>query len=338
MDPFQIATAVRKGAGLFSLLDRGTLEVRGSDRVRWLNGIVSSDVRGLDVPEHLRCCRALLLDARGIIQADLHVLGLGQVFWLDVDRRRLPVVVEHLQKHIIADDVEIEDVSEGCTRWSVEGPQALHVLEGLMKPPLELAPGNVRCVELAGVELVLAGYGGIGEPGVQLFIPVQDRDAVVCALRARSGKQGLVEADAASREILRIEAGEPELFAELLPDVLPPEARLERLVCTTKGCYIGQEIMARLASRGHVNHLLIQLRFEPPSGQLPAAGAPIVCEEPEREEIGQLTSVVSSPTQGDLALGYVRRSFAQAGSQVRVNGRRARIVELPLSPPHPAAS
>jgi len=337
MDTPQIAAAVRKSAGLFSLPSRGTLEVRGSDRLRWLNGIVSNDVRGLDAPENPRCCQALLLDTRGIIQADLHVLGLGQMFWLDVDRRRLPAVMEHLQKYLIADDVEIEDISERFVRWSVEGPKALHVLQGLTKPPLELREGQVRRSELAGIEIVFAGYGGIGEPAAQLFVPARAAASAVRALADRSGPGDLVEANAASREILRVEAGEPDLFAELLPDVLPPEAHLQRVVCTTKGCYIGQEIMARLASRGHVNHVLIQLRFEPPSGSLPAAGASIVCGEPEREEIGQLTSAATSPAHGDLALGYVRRSFAQTGTQVTVEGRKARIIRLPR-PPRPSAS
>jgi folate-binding protein YgfZ len=132
--------------------------------------------------------------------------------------------------------------------------------------------------------------------------------------------------------VLRIEAGRPRLGAELSQAVLPPEARLEGSISYTKGCYIGQEIVARLRSRGHVNHLLVGLRVEGPA--LPARGASIRAGD---APIGEVTSAARSPHAGVIALGFVRVGHDAPGTVLAVDGARAQVAALPFVVPSRAA-
>jgi folate-binding protein YgfZ len=148
------------------------------------------------------------------------------------------------------------------------------------------------------------------------------------ALAEAGRSSGLVVAGDEVLEVLRIEAGIPRLGAELDEEVLPAEAHLnERAISFDKGCYTGQEIVARIDSRGQVQHLLVGLRFE--DDALPEPGAAL---EAEGRRIGEVTSVCRSADHGSIGLGFVRRSHAAEGSEVRVgSGRRARVAELPFA-------
>ena len=137
----------------------------------------------------------------------------------------------------------------------------------------------------------------------------------------------MVDASAGALEIVRIEAGIPRLGSELGDDVFPDEARLERAISTTKGCYTGQEIVARLRSRGQVNHLLVGLRF---SGDvLPEPDAELLFES---RPTGEVTSSCTSALAGDIGLGYVRRAHAEPGTELVVCSAPALVVALPIVP------
>jgi len=125
-------------------------------------------------------------------------------------------------------------------------------------------------------------------------------------------------------EILRIESGTPRQGFELSEDVLPAEARLDAAISATKGCYVGQEIVARLRSRGQVNHLLVGLRFE---GRLPERGARLSAGG---KRTGEITSVAWSPQSGPIGLGFVRREHSEPGTEVDVDGQRAIVTALPF--------
>jgi folate-binding protein YgfZ len=135
-------------------------------------------------------------------------------------------------------------------------------------------------------------------------------------------------------EVLRIEAGRPRAGAEIGPDTLPAELRLvERAVSFTKGCYTGQEIVARMASRGRVGHLLVGIRFD--GDALPAANTPIRIGE---AKVGEITSVARSPLAGAIGLGIVRKGFDAPGTLVDAGGCAGRVVELPFVSAVAAAS
>jgi folate-binding protein YgfZ len=331
----EAALQVRAGAGLFDFPGRGVLAVRGADRTRWLNGMISNDVARLAPGPESSGCYAVLLTPKGRIVADLHVLLRPEELWLEFPQSEIPTVRERLAKLIIADDVELSDRSGEIGRLGIEGPKTLCLVGELLSPEHKAAASALSrdaCAEvrIAGVEVVLSAFGFTGEPALQLFIPgaAGARKAVRDALLAAGAPHGLLVLDDPVLEILRVEAGIPRLHAELSEDILPPEARLERALSYTKGCYTGQEIIARLRSRGQVAHLLVGIAASP--GTALRRGDPVSFSG---EVVGELTSAVLSPRAGPIGLAFLRRSFAAPGTLVAVGAGEARVVALPFVSP-----
>lgn len=182
--------------------------------------------------------------------------------------------------------------------------------------------------------MLIGAFGFSGEAGYQIRMAPEDRAAVEAALDAAAVDDApIVRGDAETLDVMRIEAGLPALGRELDEEVLPPEARLERAISTTKGCYVGQEIVARLRARGQVNHLLVGLALEVDA--LPVEGTVLTADG---RPTGEITSRAESPALGPIALGYVRREHAEPGTTVDFDAGRARVVELPFVRPAPAAA
>jgi folate-binding protein YgfZ len=310
--------ALRADAGLFRLPERGVLEVGGADRVRWLDGMISADVKSLASGGG---AHGLLLTRQGRIVADLHVLAREDAFWLELVSDAVPVVREQLARFVIADDVTLADRRAELARLAVEGPRAEERLAAAGAEVAGLAPHAWREVALGGAGVVVAAYGLSGLPGYQLFAPAHAGEAVEQALVA----SGVLAASSDTLECLRIANGVPRLGRELDESVLPAEARLEAAISTTKGCYTGQEVVTRMRSRGRVGHRLVGLFFE--GDALPEPGAGIAGAT---GAIGQVTSSVRSPELGAIGLGFVRAEAALPGARVRVAGAPARLAELPL--------
>ena len=320
-----IVKGTRTYAGLFETSDRGLLEVRGTDRVRWLDGMISNDVEALEERGSGAGCYATLLTNRGAIIADLHVGLLDEAFFLESRASEIGRVRETLDRFIIADDVTLVDRTADFSVLGLEGPASERllaaVLEGGSPPSLEQ-----WCVGTIGDHPVLvAAFGFSGERAFQLRCAPDAKSALVSALDAAADEGALVHGNAEALEVLRVEAGIPALGAELDEEVLPPEARLDHAISTSKGCYVGQEIVARLRARGQVNQLLVGLA-------LPAESAAVVGAELSAggREIGEITSLVESPSEGKIALGYVRREHAEPGTEVELAEGRARVVALPF--------
>jgi folate-binding protein YgfZ len=292
------AEAVRRGAGLFPLADRGVIEVMGADRTRWLDGMLTNQVTGLAAASG---CPALLLTRQGRIIAFLHVLVFADRFWLETARDAMAPAIAALKKLVIADDVTLLDASPRLARLALEGPAADRVLAAAGGQPVALEPDHFAELELGGAAAVAAGFGFTGERAFQLLAPAESAEPVAAALRAAGAELGLVQGDAELLELLRIEAGTPRFGAEIDESVLPDEARLGHAVSATKGCYIGQEVVARVRSRERLNHLLVGLAL--PGGALPEPGAEL---RVEGRGVGEVTSAVVSPRLGPIALGYLR--------------------------------
>jgi folate-binding protein YgfZ len=316
--------ATRRSAGLFALEDRGLLLVQGGDRVRWLDGMVSNHVAGLAAGPERSGCYATLLTRQGRIVTDLRVLLRPDALWLELDRAALEPARAALQRFIIADDVVLHDASEDFGRLGLEGPAAPSLLETALGAALALAPDACAEVELAGQPVLVAAFGWSGLPARQLFTPPAAREAVAARLREAAGPDALVDAGPEALEILRIEAGVPRYGAELDEEVLPAEAGLEHAISRTKGCYTGQEIVARLASQGRVKHRLVGFACEAPP---PPPGAAV---EADGRRVGEVTSSCLSPDHGAISLGYARVPHDAAGTRVVIAGRDARVVSLPF--------
>jgi tRNA-modifying protein YgfZ len=302
---------LREEVGFLDRSARAKVRVAGLDAAEYLNGQLTND---LDRVEEEQGCYAALLDRKGHIQADMRVLRLssGEI-WLDLEPGPAPAVLKHLQTYSIGHEVEIEDASERWAIVSLIGPRAAEVsaFEGL-------APEHAqRSRDWEGVETL----GVATDLGFDLIA----RSDQLAGLRTLIEAAGAVEVSEAAAEIVRVESGRPRFGAEMGPDTMPAEAGIvERAVDFEKGCYIGQEPVARLHYRGKPNRHLRGLRLSAPvqAGDALALGD---------RELGSIGTACVSPALGPIALAVVRRE-AGPGDRVAVGaaGTTAEVTELPF--------
>ncbi len=315
--------ALRSAAGWIELRDRGLIRVRGTDRARFLDGQLTNAVASLEAPAGRY---AFLLTPQGRIVADVHVIVRREEIWLETAAVSVAAAMARLDRYLVADDVRLDDATQVWARFALEGPAARHILKIALGVSLDLGPDGVFESDVDPPYLV-AAYGWSGGPGYQCFVPTETAAAFAAQVRAAGTSEGLVDLDRATLEVARVEAGIPSSPGELDEGVLPAETGLlERAVSFTKGCYTGQEVVARMASRGRVAHRLVGVRFE---GTLPGSGAKLLSGE---RPVGDISSAVVSPAYGPIGLAYVRVAHAEPGTELRVagGGLLARIVELPF--------
>ena len=302
--------ALREEVGWVDRAARGKLLVTGPEAADYLQGQLTNDVEALEPGDG---CYAALLDRKGHMQADMRVLRLssGEI-WLDTEPEAVVAVLRHLSTYSIGRDVRIEDVSEAWAITSLIGPAAA---EAAGVGPLQ-AEHSHREVEVAGA----AARAVATDLGMDLICDAAD----VGAIRAAVGKAGAVEVSEAAAEIIRVESGRPRFGSEMTSRIIPQEAGIaERAVSFTKGCYIGQETVARLHYKGKPNRHLRGLRLDAPA----RAGDPIRLGE---REVGAVGTAVLSPALGPIALAIVRRE-AEPGARVEVgDDGRGEVVELPF--------
>ncbi len=319
------AIATRRAAGLFALPERAIVEVAGGDRVRWLDGMLSNDVTGLAAGPERSGCRALALTRKGQILADIRVWLRPAALWLETDAAAIPGLLEHLGKLVVADDVRLACVGPALELLALEGPESRAVLERAAGAEVALAPGAIAELEIAQASVVVAAYGETGEAGFRLAAPAGAVQSVGRALAVAGRSRGLVIGSGQAFEILRIEAGTPRFGHEICRDVLPAELRLEVAIAFDKGCYTGQEIVARVESRGQLRRRLVGLRLRGESA--PASGTPI---QSGALAVGELTSACVSPHCGAIGLGFVRIPHDAPGSELLVGGQSATVAALPF--------
>jgi folate-binding protein YgfZ len=301
---------LREGAGLVDRSDRGKLISVGAETAEYLQGQLTNDVEALEPGEGQY---SALLDRKGRMQGDLRLLRLEtDRFWIDTEFVALAAVARHLEMYKIGRDVEIADAGEAWAILSVLGPATESVLGAPLGP--EHSHGLLA---IGGVEVRAVAT----DAGADLIIPAGEAAAV----RETLAESGVPEAGIEAAEILRVEAGRPRFGAEMGTETIPQEAGInERAVSFTKGCYIGQETVARLHYKGKPNRHLRGLRLSAPAGR----GDAIRLGE---RELGRVGTAVLSPAHGPIALAVVRRE-AEPGSKVEVGdaGVTAEVVEVPF--------
>jgi tRNA-modifying protein YgfZ len=302
--------ALREEAGQLRR-ERAAVIVRGADAAEYLQGQLTNDIEGLE-PES--GCYAALLDRKGHLQADMRVLRLGSgEIWIDLEPAPGPAVLKHLRTYSIGRDVEVEDVGEGWAVTSVIGPRAEQAtgFEGL-------APEHAQALrEWDGVAVLAVAT----DQGLDLLTPAEDAPTLSRLLEAA----GVAEVTEAAAEILRVESGRPRFGLDMGSESMPAEASITgRAVDFEKGCYIGQEPVARLHYRGRPNRTLRGLRLSAPAEH----GEPLLLGE---REVGAIGTACISPALGPIALAIVRREAAD-GDRVAVgeSGTTAEVVELPF--------
>jgi folate-binding protein YgfZ len=288
--------------------------------------MLTNDVTRLAPGPERSGCRALALTRKGGVLADLRVWLRPASLWLETDAAAIPGLLEHLGKLVVADDVRLASVGAELALFALEGPLARRILAAAAGSAPALAAQAVAEIEIAGAACVAAAYGETGETAFRLAVRTAAAARVAAALAERGRAQGLVAGSAGAFEILRIEAGTPRFGAELGSDVLPAEAGLEAAIAFDKGCYTGQEIVARVASRAQLRRRLVGLRLAGESP--PVRGAPI---EKDALRVGEITSGCFSPLFGAIGLGFVRIPHGEPGSELRVGSRPASAAALPFA-------
>lgn len=313
---------LREEAGLVDRSARGKLLVSGAEAAEYLQGQLTNDVEGVARGEG---CYAALLDRKGRMQADMRVLRFDpERIWLDTEPEGLDRVVRHLGMYRVGRDVELSDLSEEWAILSVLGPAAAARL-GQVQATAGQAAERLAGEEHTHLELELSGEQAhvvaAWPTGVDLLLP----SAAAGSLRAQLAAAGVPEVSEEAAEVLRVEGGRPRFGREMTNETIPQEAGInERAVSFTKGCYIGQETVARLHYKGKPNRSLRGLRLDAPVEE----GEPV--RHPERE-VGRIGTSVLSPARGPLALAVLRRE-AEPGTRVEVGESRvgAEVCEVPF--------
>jgi folate-binding protein YgfZ len=304
--------AVTESVGLLDNSQRGKLALTGTDAKSFLQGQVTNDIEALTPGTG---CYAAFLTPKGKMLGDLRVLDADDELLLDTERAALQALFNTIRRSLIGYDAELHKRTLECGLLSLVGPGAASAagVEELSSAPVHTHVARV--VEGVPARAVRA------ELGVDLLCD----SAAIDELRTRLEAAGAAAVSVDAVETLRVEHGIPRYGADLDEGVIPQEAGLnERAVSFTKGCYVGQETVARLHYRGKPNRHLRGLKLAAPA----RAGEPLRLGE---REVGRLTSVVASPRLGPIALGFVRREV-ELGSTVAVgDATTAEVVELPFA-------
>jgi folate-binding protein YgfZ len=310
--------ALTERAVVGTIAPRSAVAVRGKDRVSYLHGLLTNDIRALTPGTG---CYAAWLTPQGRMLTDMHVFELDDTILLDVPAELAPATLQRLDQYLFSEDVQLSDLSRIFTSVWIHGPKAAAIVEQNL--PAAPAPGswteyrNAR-VEFRGSPALLVRVSQLGVPGFGVYVdPRRDMD-----IRAALEASGACHADPGMLEAARIEAGYPLFGVDMTEETIPLEAGIEdRAISFTKGCYVGQEVIVRVTQRGHgrVARKLVGLRID---GDVPSRGAKIFSSD---REIGRVTSAGSSPRLGSIALGYVHRDFVSPGTRTEVELSSGRI-------------
>jgi folate-binding protein YgfZ len=333
--------AIRKSAALMDEPQRGTLTITGADRLEFLNRMVTQELKGMATGD----VRATFwLSRKGRIDADLRLIELGDRMLAAVDIHAVARALEGLSSYVITEDVTIADSSAGSHHLALHGPAGATVLAGLDAAGVP-EPGRAVTMTIAGASVVCYRDDTAGVPGYELIVPAERAEAVYMAFLALAhshaedpprsgGVPKLRPVGWHAYNIARIEAGTPLYNIDFGPDSLPAESGvLHQRVSFKKGCYLGQEIVARMESRGHSKRTLVRLMCDVPSGGAPldlpqpVSGSRVFMENSD-EPVGEVTSSTPSPQHSlaSLCLAALKPAAAVPGTRVMVEAESARVL------------
>ncbi|MGA9392904.1 MAG: glycine cleavage T C-terminal barrel domain-containing protein [Candidatus Sulfotelmatobacter sp.] len=324
-NPQEEFEALEKGCGVYDLGYRARISLKGSDRVRWMNGMVTNNIRDLALGQGVY---AFLLNPQGRILGDMLVFNSGETLTVETDRSQVEKILATFDHYIIMDDVEVTDVSENWTAVGVAGPKSRDILRaaGIDMPemqPLQVITARCNCACDCVECQVLRGEDARRE-SYEIWLAPKDVyktwEALIAAGAMAAGSEAL--------EIQRIVAGIPLYGVDIRERDLPQETEQMRALNFNKGCYVGQEIVERIRSRGNVHRKLTGFVVEGLAEI--AKDAKVVFGD---KEVGEITSsaVLKMPSgECTVALGYIRREVGAPGREVTIAGAKAVVAQLPL--------
>jgi folate-binding protein YgfZ len=322
--------ALLQNVGLSHLHNIGWIRVTGEDRVRWLNGMVTNSIQDLRPGQGTY---NFFLSVQGRIQGDATIFANREDLLIETSSDQLAGLITLLDRFIIMDDVELADISNTRFGLQVAGPKAAALLQRIGFAIDDLDTLSTRTILWNNAEVaVIHAYGPLA-PRYELWAD----NATTTSLSNDLQAAGAVICEDESLEWLRILEGTPRIGTDIRDRELPQETNQARALHFAKGCYLGQEIVERIRSRGNVHRTFSGFRLE---GDLPPIGAPL---EADGKQVGELTSVAAIPLPAEthpvhLGLGYIRREALDRGLPINYPGGVARPVLLPFSPPAASAT
>ncbi|MBX7168400.1 MAG: hypothetical protein K1X74_18840 [Pirellulales bacterium] len=318
-DPAGEAEALSDGLAIANLSSRTRVALRGNDRATFLHNLCTNEIRRRAAGEG---CEAFLTDAHGRVLGHVFVYVGEEAILLDTVPDQGATIVAHLDRYLIRERVELNDRTEDWGELLLAGPEAEN---GLQRQGVELpaTPLSCRATALAGREVWVCRTAWVRSPAFSLIAPRENLEVIGPHLVGAGAKPvGL-----AAIEAERIAAGSPWYGVDITAKTLPQEvARDDRTISFTKGCYIGQETVARLDALGHVNKTLCGVVFD--SREPPAPGTTLTLAG---QEVGQVTSAAYLPRlERAVGLGFVRREAHAPGTVLECGTVAARVAQLPL--------
>jgi folate-binding protein YgfZ len=294
--------ALMNGAALLDLSNRGRIRVTGEDRARLLHAMTTNHVQQMKPGDGIY---AFFLNAQGRILADAYILCFIDHFLLDTAPETRRTVFEHLDRYIIADDVTLEDITDQTFSFGLEGPKAIEVAAqcGLSAPHHRFS--HVRLIDFD-----VAAISSTGSHGIRIYGSLQRKEEAIVMIEGASA----IAASPEDAERARIENFVPKFGCEITEHTLPQETQQTHALHFQKGCYLGQEIVERIRSRGHVNRLLMGFRLQ--SETPPPPGTKLLLEG---KPAGEVTSSATSKG-GAFGLAYVRVPGARSGAMAEIDG------------------
>ena len=314
--------ALRKACGVYDLGFRAKISLTGGDRVRWLNGMVTNNIRDLAAGSGVY---AFLLNPQGHILGDLYAYNRGESITIDTEAGQSDKILATFDHYIIMDDVEVTNLSGQFTALGVAGPKAREVLAGAGFAVPEMQLLQVQSMMWQGSECTLMRGEDADRLSYEIWlVPAAVKqlwDALLAAGATPAGYQAL--------ESHRIVSGIPRYGVDIRERDLPQETEQVRALNFNKGCYVGQEIVERIRSRGAVHRKFTG--FVADGGQPIATGTKVVAGEKEVGEITSATTLRFAGRDKTVALGYIRREVGVPGRAVMVGAAKATVVQLPVA-------
>jgi aminomethyltransferase len=319
--------ALLQAAGVAHLEQMGWIRVTGDDRVRWLNGMVTNAVQQLNEGEG---AYSFFLNAQGRIQGDATIFAEPEAILVETASSGIPGLNTFLEHFIIMDDVELADISDTRSGLQLIGPQAPSLLAQIGLNVENLEPLTTRTISQNAADITIIHAYSPLVPKFELWANPETTQKLAAALQSK----GAPLCEAQSLESLRILEGTSLYGTDIRDRELPQETGQTRALHFSKGCYLGQEIVERIRSRGNVHRTFTGFLLQ---GNLPASGTPL---EAGGKPVGELTSIAAIPLPTSdtvqLALGYVRREALDRGTPIHYAGGVAVPVSLPLAAAAPS--
>jgi tRNA-modifying protein YgfZ len=333
IDPSEAYWAARKRVAWTDRSNQERLVIQGPDRARFLHNLTTNEVKRLAPGQG---CEAFVTSLQGKTLGFVTLQVEDDRILLRTDPGSLEVLLPHFTKYGAVDDVVWSDDSAGTFEVHLSGPALPELLGHLKTEEIGAADLGHARASFGGKQVLAIREDPTGAPGLTLIGAKDDRSSVVEYLLQAGASLGLVEVDPAVFDVLRIEAGTPVFGRDINPDNLPQEVgRDRRAINFVKGCYLGQETVARIDALGHVNKMLKGARLLEPGEEVPEPG---VALDREGKPVGTLTSAAYSPGWGrPVFLAYVRMGHDQPMTTLRLmvrgQARLAEVAGLPMLPP-----